>query len=567
MAEELKVRTERIDDIPLLISFQEQMGISRLIDKHFIPHGNWQGASLGLVAVFWLSFILSQCDHRKNRVRPWVEKRQEFLTHLLGDGWTPNDLNDDRLAILLRYLSQDEPWEKLEGELNRHTMLVYSLEEQPVRLDSTTANGHWQVTEDGLFQFGHSKDHRPDLPQIKVMMSTLDPLGMPLVTTILPGNRADDPLYVPDIQKVKKSLKQRGLLYVGDSKMSAIETRAFLQKGGDFYLCPLSLIQLPEETLKTTLKTLWESEAERVEVKRENNKGQEETIAEGYEEEVELSHEVKGKKLRWKERRFFVRSFALAKKKETELRQKVKKVQGEIVNLNERKRGKKRCQDVDELQQQVEAILAKNKVTDFFTLRYEEKLNERHVRGYKGKPERVEVEREVKVISHIEEERLEEAMTLLGWRVYATNALKEKLSLAEGVICYRSSQRIEGGFGRLKNYPLSLLPSYLEREDHVKGLVRLLSLGLRVLTLLEFVVRRELAQQKEEISGLYPGNPKRSTTRPSTELLLHAFEELTLTFLTGSLNTIHLTPLSPVQKRIMELLGLPLEIYLPSRYG
>jgi transposase len=38
-------------------------------------------------------------------------------------------------------------------------------------------NGHHLVTEAGLFQFGHSKDD-PSLPQVKVMMSSLDPLGI-----------------------------------------------------------------------------------------------------------------------------------------------------------------------------------------------------------------------------------------------------------------------------------------------------------------------------------------------------------------------------------------------------
>jgi transposase len=42
---------------------------------------------------------------------------------------------------------------------------------------------------------GHSKDHRPDLPQVKVIQAVLDPLAMPLVTDVVAGGRADDPLY------------------------------------------------------------------------------------------------------------------------------------------------------------------------------------------------------------------------------------------------------------------------------------------------------------------------------------------------------------------------------------
>ena len=66
-------------------------------------------------------------------------------------------------------------------------------------MDSTTASGYWEVTEDGLFQlgFGHGEDHRPDLPQLTVMLATLDPLGMPVAVDVLPGQRSDDPLYRP----------------------------------------------------------------------------------------------------------------------------------------------------------------------------------------------------------------------------------------------------------------------------------------------------------------------------------------------------------------------------------
>jgi transposase len=68
------------------------------------------------------------------------------------------------------------------------------------------------VTPDGLFQFGPSKDHRHDLPPVKGMLSTLDPLGLPLATTVLPGQCADDPLYLPAIRQVREGVGRRGVL-------------------------------------------------------------------------------------------------------------------------------------------------------------------------------------------------------------------------------------------------------------------------------------------------------------------------------------------------------------------
>lgn len=139
---------------------------------------------------------------------------------------------------------------------------------------------------------------------------------------------------------------------------------------------------------------------------------------------------------------------------------------------------------------------------------------------------------------------------------------QQHLSLADVVRTYRDEYLMERGFGRFKGKPLSLTPMYLQREDHIKGLIRLLSIGLRVLTLLEFQVRRHLAIQQQKLSGLYAGNPKRATNRPTAEQLLAAFKEITLLTIVGvSQIYVHLNPLSPLQQQILALLEMPVEIY------
>jgi transposase len=103
---------------------------------------------------------------------------------------------------------------------------------------------------------------------------------------------------------------------------------------------------------------------------------------------------------------------------------------------------------------------------------------------------------------------------------------------------------------------------YLARDDHATGLIRLLSIALRILTLLEFLVRRRLAQAETELAGLYAGNPKRSTARPTAERILEAFEHITLTVIREPPRTVrHLTPLSSLQQRILVLLDFSPDIY------
>src|SRR5436305_9883726 len=227
--------TERVDDIPLLLEQMQRMGLPTLFDDHFPIHGNWQGLSLGWVSTIWLSSILSRGDHRLVHVEPWVAKRLWTLGATTGQAVKRIDFTDDRLEIVLRRLSDDMRWVAFEAALNQHTVRVYDLSTARVHVDSTSASTYATVTAGGLFQFGHSKDDRPDLPQVKVMQAVLDPLGMPLATDVVSGERADDPLYMPCIERVQASRGRHGLLYVGDCKIASRDTRARIAAAGDFY--------------------------------------------------------------------------------------------------------------------------------------------------------------------------------------------------------------------------------------------------------------------------------------------------------------------------------------------
>jgi transposase len=162
----------------------------------------------------------------------------------------------------------------------------------------------------------------------------------------------------------------------------------------------------------------------------------------------------------------------------------------------------------------------------------------------------------------LQEEAVAQAVRRLGWRVYATTQPRAQLSLEQAVLAYREEYVVERGMGRLKGRPLSVAPLYLQDEAHVTGLIRLLVLALRVLTLLEYTVRRQLAIQHDQLTGLYAGNPKRATARPTAEALLRAFQDITLSAVTrGGQTQRHVTPLSCVHQRILELLDFSPSIY------
>ena len=79
MAERLIVKTERVDDIPVLLAQAERMGLPELVDEHFVPHGNWLRISVGMTTTIWLTDTLSEGDHRPSRDEDWVAHRMETL--------------------------------------------------------------------------------------------------------------------------------------------------------------------------------------------------------------------------------------------------------------------------------------------------------------------------------------------------------------------------------------------------------------------------------------------------------------------------------------------------------
>jgi transposase len=198
---DLVIITERVDDVALLIGQMVKMGLPEVLDRHIPRHWTQRGLSWGWTAVIWLAYILTEGDHRKVSVETYLKGMHHTLSHLTAQVIEPLDLSDDRLSHLLQHLSKPGYWHQIERDLNARSIEVHALPQDVIRCDATTVSGEHEVTDGGLVQFGHSKDD-PTRPQIKVMMGSLDPLGMPLATDVLSGERADDGLYIPLIERM-----------------------------------------------------------------------------------------------------------------------------------------------------------------------------------------------------------------------------------------------------------------------------------------------------------------------------------------------------------------------------
>jgi transposase len=555
------LRVEVAADLPILWATLQRLDLPAMLDRHFPAPPNWKGPLFpGEVLSVWLLFLVSQSDHCLNHVEPWVADHQTVLSALLGKTVLPVAFHDDRLADWLTRLARTDTFHLLERELNQQTIRVYQLPTEVVRHDTTTANSYADVlSEQGLLQFGHSKDD-PDRPQIKIAAAVLDPLGLPLVTLVVPGNSTDDPLYIPAIGAVQQSIGAGGRTHVGDCKMAALATRAFVAATGDFYLCPLSENQLSRAERRALLQPVFDGTQPLQQVRRPGAAGEaEELVAEGFCVEVELTAVVDGKETRWTERRWLVRSQAYAQAQQTALERRLRNAEEAIRELVVRKQGKKQLYHA-ELMQAAAAIVAREGVEGLLSYTATALMRKWQVRAYRDRPARQETDIFFEMEVKRNEVLIEEKKRAMGWQVYATNAVL--LVLAQVVWAYRGQYRIEDDWSRLKGRPLGLTPMYLQDEGRIQGLVHLLSLALRLLTLLEWVVRERLHQEGAKLQGIYPGQPGRKTARPSAELLLRTMKTISVSVveLNGQIHAL-LSPLTEVQKRLLDLWGLPPDLY------
>jgi transposase len=568
----LELTHERVDDVPLLLGFLIKLQLPEILDRHFPAHPLHQGLSNGWLITAWIAYILSRADHRKAPVPAWAEGLHHTLEATIGQAIRPVEFSDDRLTLLLKRLDAPAAWESLEADLWHTHCDVSALPVERVRLDATTSCGYHTVTEDGLRQLGHSKDHRPDLAQFKLMAAVAEPSGLYLAGDVHPGNAADDPLYLPLYRRARTLLGQAGLLSAGDCKMAALETRGEIAANRDFSLTRLPLTGTVQEQFAAWVEAAVVGDRAATLIEIHRGEGEErELLGRGYELERPQTAVVGAVEHTWTERVQVVCSESAAQSQAAALDRRLKQTEAALRGLTPPV-GPGRTQFTTgwELERAVDALLTEQGATGLLRVTWErqEASREHYVGPGRGGPNRRKTtDRSVRYqITAVrrDDAAIERLVARMGWQAQVTNMPASRLSLGDSVLCYRAGTCVERAFHQLKDQPLGIRPLFVHRDDQVRGLTHLLTLALRVLTLFEVLVRRGQDQDGEGLAGLYPGQAKRTTDRPTAKRVLEAIAGagLTLTRVgSGGGCRWHLTALPVLVKRVLGYLGLSDEVY------
>jgi len=304
---------------------------------------------------------------------------------------------------------------------------------------------------------------------------------------------------------------------------------------------------------------------------RTNARGHTVRAAEGDEwERTGEAPDAAGDGAAWQERVLVVRSPIPADPQAAGVEQRLSHAETTLAALTPpRGRGKRHITEEATLVAAMARVLTAHRVDGLLSVTWEKPVEQ--TTPYVGRG-RGSVHREKRVIQKTRDHMTHSARQAdtiaalrqrLGWKALVTNAAPQRRSWQEAVLCYRHAYRVERIFHRLKSR-VHIAPLFVKRNDHIEGLTSLLTLGVRVLTVLECVLRRSLQTDHTTLPGLHPDNKTRVTDKPTAERILQAFADVSLTIITNAAGEDilrRLTSLSGLQKDILRRLALGASLY------
>jgi transposase len=509
---------------------------------------------MGTVLSIWLSHILQERDHRLVTVRDWAADRVQTLNTLLDITLRETDCTDDRLATVLTVLGDPTTQTALDAALLQRWVRVYRLPAETVRLDSTSISVyHDDVADDSLLQQGYSKEHRPDLRQFKLMLATLDPLGLPIGCQPIAGNTGDNRLYVPAYDAAVAALGTTAVLVVGDSKMGDLPTRGHMVAHGSRYLSAYRPIHATSEIAGWVDDALaYTATWLRIEtVDRRTGELQLDAVIHPIERPQTWSDPATQQPHTWTERVLVVRTTAYQAGMRQRREQALDRLTADLLQLaREPTRGRKRYAQEADLAHVVAMRIAAAKLEGVVQT------------ALAPLPRRDGSTAWVVAAIWVDLPAWQALVDRLGWQIYVSNTTAEQYDVAALVAAYHQQPVHERTFSRLKTRNLHLRPVFLRDERRIAGLVWLLCLAVRVLVLTEQRLRAALRDQGTQLAGLNPASRTQATTQPTTEGVIGAFRNLTVTVVTGEgWEQRHVSSLNQTQQQILALLGLASDLY------
>ena len=491
----------------------------------------------------------------------WAESHAPDLL-----GLTPRKvkaLNDDCVGRCLDRLF-DADYSSMLLALTAHVVKEFDVELDQLHNDSTTIGffGSYDEAQAGAMQrgkstlaitFGHSKDHRPDLKQLLFILTVARDGGVPVYFTAADGNVTDDRTHCDTWDLMCKLTGRRDFLYVADSKLATSGNMAHIHQNGGRFVTILPRTRSEDKRFREFVQTgrvawsdVWnrvDEQGELIDVLRMSREPA--TTSEGY-------------RLVWFHSLRKMEQDALGRSRQIE------KALTELAQLRERLRSPRtRFRSRSKVAEAVEKILGGRGCLERIQVDLKEIEEESFRQAHSGRPGkntryRRSIRKRFDLDYQINENSVSREALTDGIFPLVTNA--SDLSEREVLLAYKKQPKVEKRFSQLKS-DFEVAPVYLKNVARIEGLLCVYFLALLTQALIERELRKAMVEQDIVALPLYPEG--RLCKHPCTRRVLDLYKNVQRHYLTGAGGacTTLVTELSPIQKEVLRLLGIPSRSY------
>jgi transposase len=542
---EVEYRTVQIGAALLVKGILNRLGVVQAIDQA-LQYQPEIAASYGMLAQAVIINRMSLDPQPLYLLPGWVaEHGIDYLLGIQAD-W----LDDDRLGAMLEGLAdhQVEIWSAIIGK----AVQDFQIELEWLHSDTTSVyfegayedeQGEPKCEENGpMLVKGYNKDGRPQ--NVQFVLSLVTCKRIPLWYRPWDGNQSDDGVYLADMSALRKTgWVPANVVLIGDRKLCNQDTLLAFCRTDQFFLAAHPWTDTAKTVWLRTWgelqagKRVW-TVAEYVSRNEAHKPAEKRTQYRVCEVEQTLFDEQKHQsyRLRW------VFSWS-SRKAEQDANKRHKALEaGEqalqrIVRLLGKYDYTRRAVIQNRIDQALNKAKAKSSFQYTLTGTDEDQDWELHW------------ERQAEVLTQAE--RFDGVMLL------CTNVPAERLSAGDVMVKYKTQINVEQTIDFIKS-PVQIRPMWLHSPKRLAGLTLLIMIAVLVASLLEYQVRRHIAQTGELVRGLMPEN--RDNPYPTAKKLLQAFRSYALVIVRhpDGREEVHYPKLRPVLQQIWDIMQLSL---------
>ena len=535
-----------VGELPLIKNIIERLGLKEIFAKYIKPHRNEKIPAVDSLMI--LLFNITCGRQPLYELEEWVE---HINPKIFGyNSFKKGVINDDRFgkALYKLYLADRAT---MMTEIVISMVKLTNLDLSQIHNDSTTIKAYGKIpgrTRTGLkLEYGHSKDHRPDLKQIVYNLTISADGAVPIHYKTYEGSRTDDTTHIETWNTLCKIAGNTSFLYVADSKVCTRKQLSHIVGHGGRVVTIIPETWAEVGAFKNELRR---KKKRRIIIWRR--------VIPEHSDQIEYFSCYKGDHRTVKDNYKIHWIFSSKKKKRDQAdREKVlKKTEYDLADLSG-KLNTRKLKTKKDILNKVNGILDERGVKDYFHVTLTEIREEYKKQIGFGRPGRETkfrtVSKKIYSISYTRNRKtLKEEKNVDG--IFPLLSTDPNLIAKEALLAYKYQPRLEKRFTQFKSIH-NAAPLFFKKIERVEGIMFLFFIALILQGIIEREVRCKMKDKNIIALPVYPEN--RIAYHPTTAKIFDRFDGISIYHLKqGRKIKIYKDELSELQKEIINILGM-----------